>query len=138
MSLTEELARFAAEVRFEDIPPRVVRLAKRQVLALLGAAFAGARAGGVQSVAHALGRAGAPPSAGADLARARAPALPLREKTGLEDAVYLNACASIAHDMDDYVVFGHTGHSAVFASLAAGEALGKSGKEILAAIVVAN
>ncbi|MBI3726545.1 MmgE/PrpD family protein [bacterium] len=138
MTLTEDLARFAAEIRFEDLPPRVVRLAKRQILGLLGAAFAGLRAGGVQTIAQAIGKTAAPSSTGNDLARARATALAFREKTSLEDAAYLNACASMAHDMDDYVVFGHTGHSAVFAALGAGEALGRPGKDVLAAIVAAN
>lgn len=135
---TEELARFAAEVRFEDLPARVVRLAKRQIVGLLGAAFAGARTGGVQAIARALGRAAAPTNGASDLASARSTALALRGRTGIEDAAYLNACCSIAHDMDDYVVFGHTGHSAVFAALAAGEALGRSGRDVLLAQVIGN
>src|SRR5262245_18988819 len=130
MGTTEELARFAAEVRFEDLPARVVRLAKRQILSLLGAAFAGSRTGAVEAITRAIGRsAAAPARTGPDLASARATALPARRPAALEDAAYLNACASIAHDMDDYVMFGHTGHSAVFGALGAGEALGRSGKD---------
>jgi 2-methylcitrate dehydratase PrpD len=134
---TRELASFVADLRYEDIPERVVRLAKRQVLGLLGAIFAGAKTGAVQAVARALGRAG--PAVGSnDLASARATAIPLRGRTTLEDAAYLNASASIAHDLDDYLVFGHTGHSAVVAPLAVGEALGASGRDVIAAIVAAN
>src|SRR4051812_16705047 len=133
MATTEDIARFAHDLRFEDLPIRVVRLAKRQLLGLLGAAFAGAPTGGVQAVTRALGTAGGQGSSGDGhgLAQTRATAVALRGRTTVEDAAYLNACASIAHDMDDYVLFGHTGHSAVFASLAAGEALGRSGKDVL-------
>src|SRR5438874_1782982 len=103
---TRELARFAADLRYEDLPARVVKIAKRQVLGLLGAIFAGAKTGGVQAVARALGRAQPVAGDGHTLASARASALPLGTALTLEDAAYMNACASIAHDMDDYLVFG--------------------------------
>jgi 2-methylcitrate dehydratase PrpD len=141
VTTTAEIARFAADLRFEDIPPRVVRLAKRQILGLLGAAYAGARTGAVQTVARALGRAAEPATgdpATTDLASLRATQLVTGKTTSLEDAAYLNACASMAFDVDDYVVFGHAGHSAVFGSLAVGQALGRSGKDVLAALVAAN
>jgi 2-methylcitrate dehydratase PrpD len=138
MATTRDLARFAADLRYEDLPARVVHLAKRQVLALLGAVFAGAGTGSVQTIARGLGRPGPAPGKGHDLASLRATALPLGAALAVEDAAYLNAAASIAHDMDDYLVFGHTGHSAVIAALAVGEALGSSGKDVLAAIVAAN
>src|SRR2546423_9501942 len=107
---TRELARFAADLQFEDLPERVVKIAKRQVLGLLGAVFAGARTGGVQAIARALGRA--QPAAGdaPSLASPPATAPPLAPTTTLQDAVYLHACASIAHHPDDSVVFRDTGH----------------------------
>lgn len=136
--ITRELARFAADLRYEDIPARVVQIAKRQVLSLLGAIFAGARTGGVQAIARALGRSESVGSDDRSLASARATAFPLGTTLPIEDAAYLNACASMAHDMDDYIVFGHTGHSAVCGALAAGEALNASGKDTIAALVAAN
>lgn len=44
----------------------------------------------------------------------------------------------MALDYDDYMFLGHTGHSAVLASLALGEHFDKAGDEVLRAQVVAN
>lgn len=42
------------------------------------------------------------------------------------------------HDYDDYLFMAHSGHSAVFASLAVAEYEKRSGKELLTAIVIGN
>jgi 2-methylcitrate dehydratase PrpD len=52
--------------------------------------------------------------------------------------VWANAARSVLLDFDDYLFAGHTGHSAVLVSLAAGELLDASGAALLAATVVAN
>lgn len=53
-------------------------------------------------------------------------------------ACFVNAASGMAHDFDDYLYMGHTGHSAVFAALAACEAAGSSLETFLKAVVVAN
>src|SRR5439155_24280516 len=49
-----------------------------------------------------------------------------------------NAAASIAHDWDDYLYMGHTGHSAVWAARAVADASGAENDDLLAAQVAAN
>jgi 2-methylcitrate dehydratase PrpD len=91
MTVCEELGRFAAELSLGVIPARVAERARLQTAAVLAAGRAGERA--------------AAPFA------EHAPAGPLGE-------VYAGAAASIAHDWDDYLFMGHTGHSAVWTARA--------------------
>lgn len=64
--------------------------------------------------------------------------IPSGERAPLHTACYVNAAASIAYDFDDYLFAGHTGHSAVIASLAFAEATGATGRELVTAQVAAN
>jgi 2-methylcitrate dehydratase PrpD len=91
LTVCEEIGRWGAALSFEEIPERVVERARLQTAAMLAAREAGLDA--------------AAPVAAA------APDGPVGE-------VYANAAASIAHDWDDYLYMGHTGHSAVWAARA--------------------
>src|SRR4029450_1613029 len=82
---------FAANLSLAEVPERVVERARLQTTAVLAGGKAGERA--------------AAPFA------AVAPDGPVGE-------VYAGAAASIAHDWDDYLFMGHTGHSAVPAAAA--------------------
>jgi len=53
-------------------------------------------------------------------------------------AAFCNCAFSMAQDYDDIIWMGHTGHSAVFASLAVAEAEGASIDELVRAIVIGN
>jgi MmgE/PrpD N-terminal domain len=87
MTVCEEIGAWAAGLALADVPERALERARIQTASIL----AGARAGE---------RAAAPFAA-------VAPDGPLGE-------VYAGAAASIAHDWDDYLFMGHTGHSAVW------------------------
>jgi hypothetical protein len=87
----EEFGRFAAGLSIDAVPKRVVERARLQTAAILAAAKAEEQAAG--------------PFA------ARAP-------DGTAGEVYAGAAASIAHDWDDYVSIGHTGHSSVWTARA--------------------
>jgi len=87
MTVCQELGRFAAGLSLAEVPERVAQRARLQTAAVLAA-----------------GRAGE--SAAAPFA-AHAPDGPVGE-------VYAGAAASIAHDWDDYLFMGHTGHSSVW------------------------
>ena len=54
------------------------------------------------------------------------------------EAALANAAYSMAQDFDDIIWMGHTGHSAVFASLAVAEHEEKSTRDLLTAVVAAN
>ncbi len=91
MTICEEIAAWAVGLRVDDLPPSVRERAELQALCIAAGRVAGEEA--------------AAPFA------AVAPEGPVGE-------VYRSAAASIAHDWDDYLFMGHTGHSAVPAAAA--------------------
>jgi 2-methylcitrate dehydratase PrpD len=116
-SLTGELAGWAAALRLDQVPPRVVELAKSQVLSQLAAI----RAGASVPLGQALIRAFGPPLQ----ADPRASACVL---AGLGS--WLN--------LDDTAYAGHLSNSTVAVPLAFGRALGRSGADVLTAVIAAN
>lgn len=108
MSFCERVAGWATSLRPGDVPERVLERARLQAAGLEAAARAGRDAAAPMAAVAPDGPAG---------------------------DVYRNAAASIAHDWDDYLFMGHTGHSAVWAARAfcAGDA-----ERALVAQVAAN
>jgi 2-methylcitrate dehydratase PrpD len=113
----QEIAAWAARLRLEDVPAGALERARLQRDNMLAAARAGESADGVQRLRAAARRSGA---------------------EGPAARAYANAAASIAHDWDDYLYMGHTGHSAVWASRAVGEAEGAGDDSVLRAQIAAN
>jgi 2-methylcitrate dehydratase PrpD len=126
---TAAVADFAAGLRYEDVPTRVHDRTKLQFLSVLAAIHAGRHSEGATSALEAARTWGSGDGATALLTGERLPH---------HDAIFANACASVSFDFDDYLFAGHTGHSAVCASLAYGELTGASGRDVLAAAAVAN
>ena len=91
MTICEEIAEWAVGLRPEDLPASVRERADLQAMCVA----AGRRAGEEAAAPFA----------------AVAPDGPVGE-------IYRSAAASIAHDWDDYLFMGHTGHSAVPAAAA--------------------
>ena len=91
MTVCEDIGAWAAGLSLADVPERALERARLQTASILAGARAGERA--------------AAPFASV------APEGPLGE-------VYAGAAASIAHDWDDYLFMGHTGHSAVWVARA--------------------
>ncbi|QUR67767.1 MmgE/PrpD family protein [Mycobacterium spongiae] len=58
--------------------------------------------------------------------------------SAIDDSLYRDACASMALDFDDYLCFGHTGHSAVLVTQHIGDEAGANDHERLTAQTVAN
>lgn len=125
----EEIAAWAAGLALDDVPERTLERARLQAASTVSAALAGAVAPGPRRL-----RAGLREWA------ADGPAGVIGEAEPLEPsaAAYANAAASIAHDWDDYLYMGHTGHSAVWAARAVADAIGASPSDTLAAQVAAN
>lgn len=126
---SQTLARFAATLRFEDIPAAVVRRAEDLFLDWFGSALAGKGARPVETIAQ--------------FAKEQGPAdgpsevLISRQRTSPYFAALVNAAASHFAEQDD-VHNGSVFHPAavVFpAALATAQALGRSGRELLAASV---
>ena len=104
---TKAVAEFAADLRYEDIPPRVHDRTKAQFLSVLAAIHAGRHSEGAVSALEAARTWGSGDGATALLTGERLPH---------HNAIFANACASVSFDFDDYLFAGHTGHSAVCAS----------------------
>jgi L-ascorbate metabolism protein UlaG (beta-lactamase superfamily) len=90
-TICERVADWATTLGVGDLPPTVVERAKLQTASIDAGRAAGAEA--------------------AAMVEAASPGGPVGE-------VYRSAAASIAHDWDDYLFMGHTGHSAVPAAAA--------------------
>lgn len=129
MGATREIADWAAGLRYEDLPERVVERTKAQLLSVLGAVGASRHSEATIAAVEASRERGGPEETPAFTTGDRLPRL---------EAVFANACASAAFDFDDYLFAGHTGHSAVCAALAYGEVTGASGRDVLTAAVVGN
>ncbi len=115
--LMQELSGWASGLEFDDIPDRVVRWAKSQVLSQLAAIRAGRR--------HSIG---------AMLERAFGPPLQADPK---RSACAMAAAGSWLH-FDDTAYAGHLSNSTVAVPLAYARQLGLDGRALLTTIVAAN
>jgi len=124
------LATFAAELRFEDIPPEVVRRAEDLLVDWFGSALAGAAGQPVRTIVD-FARATGPADGPSEVLIARGRSSPMM-------AALANGASSHFAEQDD-VHNGSVFHPAtvVFpAALATAQAVGASGREMLAAAVV--
>ncbi|MCB9561901.1 MAG: MmgE/PrpD family protein [Kofleriaceae bacterium] len=121
------LGAWVAATRWADLPEAARRAARYQILDMVAAAHATARAPELARLLDGLPHGAGPSTVVATGARL-APA----------DAAFVNAAFSMAQDYDDIIWMGHTCHSAVFAALAVAEAEGKDGRDLVTAVVVAN
>lgn len=133
---TAELAAFAANLRFEAIPAPVLRKAEDLLVDWLGSALAGKGSRPVQSIARfaaAMGPAGGAGGAGGGPSEV----LGSRTLTSPYFAAMANAAASHVAEQDD-VHNGSVFHPATVVfpvALAAAQAVGASGAQLLAAAV---
>ena len=126
---TRDIARWVCELKYEDIPDRVVEECKNQVLSVLGAVYAGSRTAQGQALVRTVrGMSGGGPCS----------LLPGGHKVSLTDALLGNAGLSMALDYDDYMVSAHAGHSSVLTPLAMSQTMDVAGREFLIAQAAAN
>jgi 2-methylcitrate dehydratase PrpD len=117
VTLLEDLSRWAAGVRLDDVPDRVVAMAASQVLSQLAAARAGA--------AHPLGEA-----------VLRGFGRPWQDDPA-RSAYVLAGLTSWLH-FDDTGYAGHLSNSTATVPMAYAHALGLDGRALLTAVIVAN
>lgn len=122
MNALENFARWAAEFDLADAPTDVVTRARLQVANAIAAAHAGTTESWLSALSTPTGETTAIGG----------------EQTDPYTAAFINAAAGMVHDYDDYLFMGHTGHSAVFASLAACEQAGLDGAALLENVIIAN
>lgn len=125
----QTMARWATRLELDDVPPEVLELCRAQRRSVIAAMAASQGAASPERVlSAALANAGDGPAPFPGSAR--------RVRT--EDALIAASALSIALDYDDYLLFGHTGHSAVLVPLLMSAETGASGQSQLLAQLVAN
>jgi 2-methylcitrate dehydratase len=132
VSLAETLARYAVGLRYEDLPQDVIRIAKRSILDTFGCAFGGYSAGPSQ-IAIKLAM---------DVRSTHAATVLFTgTRTSPDLAIFANGVMIRYLDFNDsFVSYTHgAGHPSdtIAALLAASELGGRSGRDLVAATVVA-
>jgi len=125
----ENMAEWILSVSFDEIPQKVIKIAKQQLLGMLGACFAGSTTNGGQILLETIKSYDSKPEA---------TIFPSGIQTSVLNALYANAAFALALDYDDYLGTVHTGTSAYSTSLALGEKLDISGKEYLTGLIIGN
>ncbi|MEW6078517.1 MAG: MmgE/PrpD family protein [Thermodesulfobacteriota bacterium] len=128
-TLIEQIAEWAIGLQETDIPERVKAKARLQQMSVIAAIAASARHDIGLKILAGLKRWA---SSG------KCTLLPAGKRVDLLAAIYGNAALSLALDYDDYLLFGHTGHSAVCVSLAVAEQEERTTAEALTAQIIAN
>ena len=131
----ERLARWAGQVRVDDLPPMAIEQAKLLVLDTIGCGIAGwGEHAGHAVAAEVIARGGVGPCS----------IFGSPHRTGLTGAVLANGALVRVLDLNDYIIGeaakggdmgGHPSDN-IPAAIAAGEVSGRSGLEVLASIVV--
>ncbi|MFC1706688.1 MmgE/PrpD family protein [Planctomycetota bacterium] len=127
-NLLHRLAAFVADTKAGTIPARVRTAARRQALSVAGAVLSTRATALADTILAAAPR---------DQGAVRLWSDP-EVRVGVDRAVWTHASLSCAHDFDDYLFLGHTGHSAVTVPLAMAEQLNATLAEATTATVLAN
>lgn len=129
MGYTEQLARFISSARYEDIPADVIAMAKRLILDALGNAIGGFSTSSGKLALKTAGRIGGTPQSTVLVTGAR---------TSVPTAVFSNVMIAAGLESDDSILnIGHIAHMSLFPALAILERDGRSGRDLLAAFVMA-
>ena len=128
--VTRRYAEFTHGLRYEHLPAGAVRSAKEQILATIGAMYAGSRMEPGRKFARAVRGFGD---------RAEATVIGRDGfRTSARHAALLNSVHAQILDWDDWVFIAHSGPAVVPAALAAGELGRASGRDLIASVVAGN
>ena len=127
-TVVEDIARWLAELRYEDLPANVVARAKRVTLDTLGCALGALDAEPVRMARRAVALQGGNP---------QATLVGVGGKVSCDQAAFLNGMALRYLDYNDYIALGrpHHGSINVAPALAVAEMQGASGKDLLLGFV---
>lgn len=121
-AILENLGQWAAALRIQDIPPRVIEKIQLQILTGISAAAAAPWHEPSRAVLRARKSSG------------NALIFATLDRTAPSDAAFVNAAFAMSLDFDDYMLAGHTGYSAVLVPLAYARTL----EEVIVAAAAAN
>lgn len=126
-SATAQLARFAANLRFEDLTPETRHQGTRLIYDTLICAVAGSATKGTKLLSSVMLSSGG---------RKQATLLPGGRRTGSPVAAFLNAMSANDLDLDDNLLYhSRMGNTIICAALAVAEQLDASGEALVAAVV---
>ncbi|MBD3229101.1 MAG: hypothetical protein GF329_13010 [Candidatus Lokiarchaeota archaeon] len=128
-TVAEQIAEFVVNLEYKDIPERVINKAKDQILGVIAAIYAGSKTNSGKIIINTIKDFGD---------REESSLIPSGYKTSVRSAVLGNSCVGVALDYVDYLLSGHTGVSAVPASIAVAESNRSTGKDLLVAQIIAN
>lgn len=130
VNLTQKLSQFIAQTSFEDLPPEVVKEAKRRMADVIGIGLSGAKTEVGRQITSFVEKS--------ELSGDYCSIWGQEGKSGIWGASLINATKVFHMEMDDVHRTSHThpGVSTIPAVLAAAEKIGASGRDILTAIVV--
>jgi len=123
LPLTRALGRFVADIAFDQLPEEAVKIARLGFTDCIGTMIAGSPEPAVQLLKKTLASAGP----------ADATLYFSSERRAAPEAAWINGTAAHALDYDDVAQRGHPSTVLVPAILAEGEALGASGRDLIAA-----
>jgi len=129
-SITHQMAQFALGLRYEDVPARAVREAKRFLLDSIGCALAAVPLEDMQAAQRYVVALGGRPEA---------TVIGSGHRTNAANAALMNALLVRALDYNDIYWMQDPSHPSdvIPAALAAGEATHRSGRETIAGILIA-
>jgi 2-methylcitrate dehydratase PrpD len=125
-ALTRELGRFVSKIRFDQLPPEAVAVAKLGFTDCVAVMVAGSDEPVVKIARDVLTAKNGPEEARL---------IPSGERLSGADAALVNGTAGHAFDFDDVALDGHPSAVLVPAILAEAEALGASGRDMITAYV---
>jgi 2-methylcitrate dehydratase PrpD len=126
---TEKLAKYAYELKFNNIPEKILNLGKMQLMNLIATIFAGTKTRPGQLALEAFQDAGGNPPASI---------LTTKKKVGLDKAVLINGIFAQALDYEDYGMPMHVGCTTVPVSLGYTEVNELTGKDLLLGMILGN
>jgi len=135
-TIIENLSKWVTSVKFEDIPSKVKKKAKLQILNNLAAVFSSIRSKECRAIISTTRLNSGEGKSSAFLLNSYR-RVECKKVSSLW-AILNNASCSMTFDFDDYLFLGHTGHSSVFVPLAIGEEKQVSGKEVLLSQIISN
>ncbi len=126
--MTKKLCSFVKNLQYDDIPPFVIERAKMNVMQTVGVCLCSAE---LQQIKDAIDIAKEMSPGGEKVATLWADG----QKVSWEAAAFLAGTMGDCLDWEDCSVTGHPSAGVITTAIVAGEALGKTGKEVLTAIV---
>jgi 2-methylcitrate dehydratase PrpD len=126
-AVTARLARFAADLRFEDLTPEIRHQGTRLIYDTLICAVAGSATKGTKLLSSVMLESGG---------RKQATLLPGGRRTGTPVAAFLNAMSANDLDLDDNLLYhSRMGNTIICAALAVAEQVDASGQDLVTAVV---